>query len=294
VNLPLNMPPEKAKLLDTITMDLCRIRGIVAVVLGGSHARGFARRDSDIDIGIYYRETAPFSVDEVRSIAERVSTPGTSPIVTAPYEWGAWVNGGAWIHTSAGKIDFLYKNLEQIQSVIDEGQRGIWRHDYDQQPPYGFRSVVYFGETRMCVPLYDPEGEIARLKQSVAEYPSALKSRIVKECLWQAEFTFFVSRTFVQSSDIYSSVGSMTRVAQALVHALFALNNEYFVSDKYANRLIDQFALRPPEFTSRLARILSNPGTASAELAASFELLRSLWLEIVDLTAGSYEPRYRL
>jgi len=294
MNLQLSMPPEKAQMLDTITGHLRRVPNIAAVVLGGSHARGFARPDSDIDIGIYYHETLPFPVDELRSIAERVSAPGKSPVVTGPYEWGAWVNGGAWIHTPAGKVDFLYKNLEQIRAVIDEGQRGIWRHDYDQQPPYGFRSVVYLGETQMCVPLHDPVGEIARLKQSVSDYPRALRGRIVQECLWQAEFTFFVCRTFVQTSDIYSTAGCMTRVAQALVHALFALNNEYFVSDKYANRLIDQFAVRPPDFTSRLARILSNPGTASAELASSLELLRSLWLEIVGLTAGSYEPRYLL
>jgi hypothetical protein len=40
------------------------------------------------------------------------------------------------------------------------------RHTYDQQP-YGFRSDVYFGETSICIPLFDPQGEIAQLKKSV-------------------------------------------------------------------------------------------------------------------------------
>jgi len=35
----------------------------------------------------------------------------------------------------------------------EKGGQGVWRNDYDQQPPYGFRSVVYFGETFFCVPL---------------------------------------------------------------------------------------------------------------------------------------------
>ena len=86
----------------------------------------------------------------------------------------------------------------------------------------------------------------------------------------------------------------MTRIAQCLVHALFALNNEYFVSDKYANRLIDQFAVCPADFTTRLSSVLSIPGGTSAELARSAELLRALWLEVVGLMAGAYEPRYRL
>jgi hypothetical protein len=41
---------------------------------------------------------------------------------------------------------------------------------------------------------------------------------------------------------------------------LFALNEGYFVIDKYAGRLLEQFALRPRDFTPRLAHVLSNPG----------------------------------
>src|SRR5262249_58337862 len=139
---------------------LRHVPNIAAIALGGSYARGFARPDSDIDIGIYYHETALFPMDELRSIAERLSVPGSTPIVTAPYEWGAWVNGGAWIHTPAGKVDFLYKNLEQIRTIIEEGHRGIWRNDYDQQTPYGFRSVVYFCENRNRVSIFVSCGEV--------------------------------------------------------------------------------------------------------------------------------------
>ena len=61
--------------------------------------------------------------------------------------------------------------------------------DYDQQPPYGFRSVIDFGETDVCVPLYDPHGRIARLKEAVRQYPQRLKARIVQGSLWGAEFS---------------------------------------------------------------------------------------------------------
>jgi len=57
----------------------------------------------------------------------------------------------------------------------------------------------------------------------------------------------------------------MTRIAQFMVQALFALNEKYFVSDKYATRLVDQFALRPRDFTARPAQILSHPGATPAE-----------------------------
>ena len=293
-NLSLNMPADKLGALNAIADALENVTNIVAVVLGGSYARGFARPDSDIDIGIYYRQASPFPVDQVRSIAKRMSTAGSVPIVTEMYEWGPWVNGGAWIHTPGGKVDILYRNLHQVQQVIEEGRQGIWRHDYDQQPPYGFRSVVYFGETLFCVPLHDPQGEIAGLKKCVAEYPEPLRNRIVQETLWGAEFSLRFCRTLANSADVYNGVGCLARVAQFLVHALFAMNEEYFVSDKYASRLIEQFALRPRDFTTRLEHVLSRPGGDATELRRSSEAMNALWRETVELAAGRYKPRFDL
>jgi hypothetical protein len=288
------MAAEKVQTLNDIVDRLRSIPNLIAVVLGGSYARGFARSESDIDIGLYYREASPFPVDRVRSIAESICIPGSTPTVTDFYGWGPWVNGGAWIQTPTGEVDFLYKNLDQIETVIEEGCRGVWRHDFDQQPPYGFRSVVYFGETSICVPLHDPEGEIARLKQSIVNYPEALRERIVQDSLWGAEFSLWSCRNFADVADVYNATGCMTRVAQFVVHALFALNKEYFVSDKYANRLIEQFPSRPHDFTSRLASVLAAPGADTAGLKRSAELLTSLWLETIDLTAGKYKPRFQL
>ena len=281
-------------MLNDIVERVRSVPNVVAVVLGGSFARGLARSESDVDLGLYYREASPFPVDHLRSVAESICVPGTIPTVTNFYEWGPWVNGGAWIQTPAGKMDFLYRNLDQVETVIEEGCRGVWRHDFDQQPPYGFRSVVYFGETYICVPLHDPDSEITRLKQSIANYPEALRERIVQDSLWAGEFSLWSCRGFADVADVYNATGCMTRIAQYLVQALFALNREYFVSDKYANRLIDQFLSRPHDFTYRLASVLANPGADTAGLRRSAELLTSLWLESVDLTAGSYRPRFRL
>ena len=69
----------------------------------------------------------------------------------------------------------------------------------------------------------------------------------------------------------------MTRIAQFLAQVLFASNDEYFVSDKYTNRLLNTFKICPPDFMRRLALVLSKPGVKAIELGASFELLSALW-----------------
>jgi hypothetical protein len=293
-NVSLNMPDEKLQLLMAIVDALQGISNIAAIVLGGSYARGFARPDSDIDIGLYYHEASPFSVEDVSLVANKICAAGTVPVVTGMYEWGPWVNGGAWIQTPVCEVDFVYRNLSQVQTMLVEGQKGVWRHDYDQQPPYGFRSVIYFGETYICVPLHDPQDEIGRLKKSVASYPELLKKRIVQESLWGAEFSLWYCRTPGNSADVYIVAGCMTRVAQFLVQALFALNEEYFVSDKYVGRLVEHFAVQPRDFMPRLARVLSNPGGDARELRLSSDLLSALWSETVELTAGTYKPRFEL
>lgn len=222
------------------------------------------------------------------------SKSGTVPTVTELYGWGPWVNGGAWIETHRGEVDFIYRNLDQVERVIAEGENGIWRHDYDQQAPFGFRSVVYFGETKIAIPLYDPNGEIAELKRRVARYPEALRNRIVEDGLWGAEFSLWACRTFAARGDVLNAAGAMTRVAHLLVQALFALNREYFVSDKYATGILDGLAICPDGFPSRLAKVLGEIGRNSASLLNSVEALSGLWKETAALSDVLYQPRFVL
>lgn len=106
----------------------------------------------------------------------------------------------------------------------------------------------------------------------------------MEDSLWLAEFSFSFCPTFSRSGDIYTAVGCMTRIARYLVQALFALNEEYFVSDKYAIRLMEQFAVCPPDFTVRLTAVLSDAGQEAPQLSRSVALLRDLWLDTVALT----------
>ena len=287
------LPAEKRGLLTDLVAALADVDGVVAIVLGGSYASGDHHADSDLDVGLYYAEAHPFAVDAIRAIADRVSAaePAT---VTDFYAWGAWVNGGAWIRTAQGKVDFLYRNLDQVQRAVDDAQQGVVHHDYGQQPTFGFYSVIYLAETNICVPLYDPTGVIAGLKAQVAAYPPRLKEKAVVDSLWSAEFTLLFARDYAAKGDVYNTVGCLTRVATNLTQALFALNERYFIRDKQVMATIAGFALRPADYGARLNRLLANPGATAAALTATVADITALWADVVALPGVDYAPRFRV
>lgn len=101
----MKLTQQKEEILNLFVNDLKGIDGIIAIVLGGSHATGEARETSDLDIGLYYHENHPFDIGEIKKVVEKY-TIDSHPTVTDFYQWGPWVNGGAWMNTSAGKVGF--------------------------------------------------------------------------------------------------------------------------------------------------------------------------------------------
>lgn len=288
-----NLPEQKRSLLEDLVGQLSRTAGVAAIVLGGSYASGTQHEKSDMDIGLYYFPESPFSIADIQRIAQDVSVDGT-PTVTGFYEWGAWVNGGAWIHTPQGKVDFIYRNIEQLQRTIAEAQEGIWHHDYDQQPTYGFYSVIYLAETQICIPLYDPELLIADLKRSVAVYPPKLKEKIIADSLWAAEFTILHARGFAAQGDMYNTVGCLTRVASNITQALFALNERYFNRDKKVLDVVAAFPALPSGYIEQINRILGHPGSTVQELTNSVSDLEESWRSVASLPGIQYEPKFRM
>ena len=266
---------------------------MVAVVLGGSFAGGTPHDASDLDVGLYYHEAKPFSIADIRRVADGVSAKGAAT-VTDFYEWGPWVNGGAWIFTDRGKVDFLYRNLDQVERTIAQAHEGIVHHDYGQQPAYGFYSVIYLAETQICIPLFDPDGRIAKLKREVEAYPPKLAARIIADSLWGAEFTLIHARTFAAQGDIYNTAGCLTRMASNLTQALFALNGRYFICDKKAMNALAQFPKLPPGYVENINRILGCPGATTQELIRSVGDMERTWQSVVSLPGVEFRSKYKV
>lgn len=270
---------------------LAAVPGIVAIALGGSRAAGTARPDSDTDLALYYRDADPPRLDDLRAAAARVD-PAAAP--TDFYAWGPWVNGGAWLHTAGGRVDLIYRNLDQVERVLDEAAAGRVEWDFHQQPATGFHNVIYLAETAVCVPLHDPHDALAPLKARVREYPAALRDAIISVHGWGGEFSLYHARGAAARGDVYNAVGGLMRTAGHLTQVLFALNRVYFLNDKGALDAVARFALAPPDCAARVCALLAAPGADAAALTASIAAMQSLLDAALALAGDSYRPPFRL
>ena len=284
------MEQPKQQLIEEMIHALAKIDGIEAIVLGGSYARGTAQADSDVDLGIYYSEKFSPSIANIKELAKRFDN-AHDCVVTDFYEWGPWVNGGAWIHTKSGKIDWLYRNIDQVNRVLEDAHHGRFAWDYRQQPPYGFFSVTYLADIQHNIVLYDPKGICIGLKTAVQQYPESLRQTLIQEHLWSVEFSLLAAKKFANRDCVYATVGCMTRIAAELTQALFALNKVYFVTEKGSMETIDTFSLRPDEYAGRLSAILSHPGHGNT-LVHSLQKLEKIAREVIVLAHPLYQPKY--
>ena len=288
--IPALEPP--SGLVERVLSVLAALPSVRAVVLAGSFARGTARKDSDVDFGVFYEEAAPPDRELFRAAARRLHDPTEeAPVVTAPYAWGPFVNGGAWLVVGGRRVDLLYRNLDQVRRVVADCREGRIESHFEQQPPFGYFSWSYLGDLRECRVLHDPTGNLAALRAEVSTFPPALRAAIVREYLWSAEFALFFAQGFAGRGDVLNTSGCLARSARALVQVLFARNEVFFTSDKTALAALERFAVCPRDFGPRLEAILAAPGGSGKLLAQSAQTMRQLVAETAAL-CPEYRPKY--
>jgi predicted nucleotidyltransferase len=259
---PLQLAQRVADLLGSIP-------GVVAVVLGGSWARGHGRRDSDLDLGIYYHvETSP-SVEALRVVAHELDDHHAGDAVTDFGEWGPWINGGAWLRIEGTRVDWLYRDLARVADCIEASRQGHVTIHYQPGHPFGFPSYLYMGEINYCRALYDPHSAIANLKSLVTPYPAALTHSIVERFMWEAGFALDTAQSAADRADVSYVCGCLFRCVGCLVQVLYALNGRYLINEKGAVPGADSLPNGVPGFRETSEAILGQPGTHADELRES-------------------------
>lgn len=277
-------------LIDDLVNRLKSVRGVKAIVIGGSYATGSQQLDSDIDLGIYSGSDS-LDIPHIRAIASELNDV-PNPVVTGLGDWGKWVNGGAWLTVKGQRVDFLYRDIGFVSQIIDDCLHGRTQSDYYQQPRYGFQSYMYCAETQVCKVLYDPEGIFANLKAQVQSYPPVLQRAIVQGFMWQAEFTLTHAKKAAERAQVFIVAGCLTRIASCLVQTLYALNTTHFLSEKRFYAQDPDVAIKPPDFRARLEQLLGDIGETREDLLRSVARANALFTDMEMLGRGLYTPRY--
>lgn len=282
----------KDELINSVLDKLKTIPRVIAIVIGGSHASQTQRSDSDIDLGLFYRKTNPFSIELMRNLAIKLND-NPDPIVSDFEEWGHWVNGGTWLTIKGQRLDLIYRNLDFVERVIDDCLKGKIESDYYQEPPNGFHSFMYCAEIQADKILYDPEQIIQKLKGKVKIYPPMLKSAIINKFLWDTEFALSRARKFAKRNEIHLVANSLTRITHDLIQVVYAINETYFMSAKKAYKDIPQFLLIPNDFLSIIEKNLGSIGTTSQDLQKSLQTYDNLVNQCKLLAKNIYVPKYK-
>ena len=253
---------------------LARVEGIKAIALGGSRARGTAREDSDLDLGLYYDPGAAFALGELDAAACELDDRHVTGLVTPCGAWGSGVNGGGWLVLGGHHVDLLYRDLSRVRTVIEQCVRGEIDAVYQLGHPQGFQNQIYVGEMHVCQPLFDPVAELAALKHLVAVYPAQMRRALVDKHLFDAQFEIEIAAGPAARGDIAYVSQCLARAACFMVLVLHALNKSFFLNEKNAFIESRSFALYPQEFHREVEQVLGRVGHSAAELTRSITAMR--------------------
>ncbi|MGL6339452.1 MAG: nucleotidyltransferase domain-containing protein [Waterburya sp.] len=252
------------------------IQGIAAIALGGSRARGNYTQKSDVDLGIYYQPENPLDLIALNHLASELDDNHRTNLVTPIKEWGKWINGGGWLQIEGVPVDFLYRDLVQVNGVIDDCHAGKITIDYQPGHPHGFVSSIYMGEIAICLPLYDPHGFLEALKAKTSPYPIQLKQVTINKFAWEISFSLLIAKKAVARGDVAYAAGCCFRSVACMNQALFALNEEYLLNEKGAVAIANNFTLCPQNYQQRVESVFALLETDAKSIMNAITILEEI------------------
>jgi len=261
--------------LEVLAGRLVGVGGVVGVLLGGSRARGAHHPDSDVDLGVYYRP--PLDVDGLAALARELAGPDAT--ATRPGDWGPWVDGGAWLSIDGVAVDWVYRDVDRVETAWRNAQDGRVTWQAQVGHPLGVLDVWYAAEIALGVVLADPSGELTRLHLAAAAYPDALAATLLAR-LPEAGFTLLIARKVIHRGDVAFVAGCLFRAVGVCAHALHARARRWVVNEKGLIAAAGVLPGAPTDFAGRAHGLLARVGSTPDELATTLDTAATLVAEV--------------
>jgi len=263
--------------LDALAERLNSVDGVVGVVLGGSRARGEHVPESDVDLGIYYRDD--LDIAALGALAREVAGPDAQ--VTKRGEWGPWVDGGGWLVIGGDKqagdglhVDWIYRDVDRVRDAWARAHRGSYDWNSQTGHPLGVPDFGYVGELALAVVLADPTGELTELQNAIT-YPDALREALRRN-LWEAEFLLQIAAKATSRGDSAYVALCLSRALLLCAHALHAHDGRWLVNEKGAVPAAGALPSAPTDFERRVTGLLGQLGKTPEDLRESIDVAEEL------------------
>lgn len=270
------MNKELPHFINHIVGSLQSIKGIIAITLGGSRARGNHTNKSDVDLGIYYNPENPPDLIALNHLASELDDNHRLNLITAIGGWGKWINGGGWLKVEGVPVDFLYRDLAKVNRIIDDCHAGQITIDYQPGHPHGFVSSIYMGEVAICQPLYDPDGVLESLKAKTKPYPVQLKQATIDTFAWEISFSLLVAKKAIARDDVVYAAGCCFRSVACINQVLFALNEDYLLNEKGAVAIANTFAISPQNYQQRVKQAFALLAAEAKSITEAIAILEAI------------------
>ena len=263
--------------LDALAERLTSVDGVVGVVLGGSRARGEHVPESDVDLGIYYRDD--LDIAALGALAREVAGPDAQ--VTKRGEWGPWVDGGGWLVIGGDKqagdglhVDWIYRDVDRVRDAWARAHRGSYDWNSQTGHPLGVPDFGYVGELALAVVLADPTGELTELQKAIT-YPDALREALRRN-LWEANFLLQIAAKATSRGDSAYVALCLSRALLLCAHALHAHDGRWLVNEKGAVPAAGALPSAPTDFERRVTGLLGQLGKTPEDLRESIDVAEEL------------------
>lgn len=203
-----------------LATELTKLRGVKALVLGGSFANGTSDESSDWDFGLYYHGEF-----DLKPLAKY------GPIFP-PGSWGRIMNGGAWLEIDGLRVDVLLRDLETVEHWTHRAEEGEFEVDSLLGYVAGIPTYTLTAELASCRVLF---GSLPS-----AEYPAKLAE--LAPGIWRfcRDFSLDYARKHRVRGNIAAAIGNVARAVMEEGHARMCDRREWACNEK---RLIDSAGL---------------------------------------------------
>ena len=241
--------------MEHLAARLAAIPGVVAVTLGGSRASNTAVDDSDWDFGLYYRGR----LDPADIVA--LGWPGR---VFAPGQWGAIVNGGAWLTIDGAKVDLIYRDLDEVMRWTAAAERGEFEVHREVGYVAGIATYVLAGELALGRVL---AGDLPR-----PAFPEKLRQTAPTVWSRPAAGALHYAAGYAERRDRVACLANLCQAVLATAQGRLAAEGEWVLNEK---RLVERAGLGGVQ--DRIVRIEPSLAALVADVGSSLSLSDAVW-----------------